>query len=69
MFPLALGLGGLFVLLGAGLFFYGMRMAPGEMVDWGLGTHYDRTAFEFRGVMIIVIGVMMLLAGIFANIS
>ncbi|HXX87012.1 MAG TPA: hypothetical protein VEH86_01005 [Candidatus Acidoferrum sp.] len=69
MFPLALGLGGLFVLLGAGLFYYGMRMAQGEMVDWGLGTHYDRTAFKIRGVLVIVIGVMMLLVGIFANIS
>jgi len=56
-------------LIGAGLFYYGMRMAPGEMVDWGLGTHYDRTAFEFRGVMIIVIGVMLLAVGMFVNIS
>ena len=56
-------------MIGAGLFYYGMRMAPGEMVDWGLGTHYDRTAFEFRGVMIIVIGVMLLAVGMFVNIS
>jgi hypothetical protein len=65
LYPPAIGVGLVALLLGAGLLYLGMKTPEDKKVYWGFGTYYDRFGICFRAIIILFIGAITFAVGFF----
>ena len=70
MIPLLLAVGGVIIILGALFLYFGKETPEDEKyiyTDMGFGPYYDRSSIEFRAILVLIIGVVVLIVGLFGN--
>ncbi len=69
LIPLVLAVGGFITILGAAFLYLGMKTPEDKKVNMGFGTYYDRTGICWRAIMVLIIGVIALVVGLFGQMT